>query len=230
LSDSQPVVSTIPPPLCSAAEFSRNFPELIKTSVGQDPLVIAELVVEASQYVENVCDRRFSPFTGHEWSERLYGIDPEEYGAQSDSPIDLYGSLGLSQAAAYGSDNLVRHFGLDQCAPHNPELWTYDITSITLSLTYGNTITVDPTSIEGPQKNDGHCRFRLGTFAPEGTTMTVVYSGGFTVAIPASLRSLCLYSTARLLMLRLEPGQRSELGYAEIDKLTTLMMATWARS
>jgi hypothetical protein len=224
------IVSTVPPPLASAADFKRFFPALCQQGVGADPLAVEQLMVEATAAIEDAVDRRLAPFTNVVESHRLYGIDPDEYGASTDSPLDIYGSLGMSQAAAYQSDNLVRKFWLDQAAPHYTELWTYSITSITLHLTFGSLISVDTGSLEGPYPDTGEARMRLGTFAPEGTNMEVVYSGGFTVAIPPSLQRLCRYQAAKMLMLDKEPQLRKEMNFDEIEKQIDKLMSAWARS
>jgi hypothetical protein len=222
-------VPAIPPALITPGQFQRSFPELCSTKPGHDPLYLADLVVEATAWIENAVDRRLAPFTNLQETDRLYGIDPTEYGASTDSPLDIYGSLGLSKAQAYQDDSLVRHYWLRQAAPHYPELWTYSVHSITLHLTYGNIIKVDPTSIEGPWPDDGHMRFRLGTFAPEGTTIVLVYGGGYTVGIPPDLQRLCKYKAAKLLMLDLEPQQRKEMNWSEIDAECLTILSNWTR-
>lgn len=224
------LVNAVPPPLASAADFQRYFPELCKSGVGSDPSNLAELMVEATAFIEDSLDRRLAPFTSTVESHRLFGIDPTEYGASTDSPLDIYGSLGLSQAAAYQQDNLVRKFWLDQTAPHYPELWTYAVTSITLFLTFGETMPIDPSALEGPHKDTGEVRMRLGTFAPEGTNLEVVYSGGYTVQVPPSLQRLCRYQAAKMLSLDMQPSERKANGLADLDKQIEMLMANWAKS
>lgn len=224
------IVSASPLPLATAAQFQRRFPSLIKSGSASDPDELAQLMVEATAFIEDSTDRRLTPFTGHVFTDTLRGLNPDEYGDNADSPLDIYGSLGLSQANAFGTDDLVRNWWIDQTAPHYPELWTYDIASINLYLTFGNTIAVDPTSIEGPQKDTGHARFRLGTFAPEGTTIEVIYGGGYTVGIPPSLSRLCLYQAAKFVMLDMEPQDRDKHNFQEIDTQCLMLLANWSRS
>lgn len=226
-----PIVSATPAPLATAAQFQRRFPALCQEGPGGEPLELDQIMIEATSELETRTSRRFAPFANHYFSDRLYGIDPAEYGGSSDSPLDIYGSLGLSQANALGdSDSLVRHFYMDQTAPHYPELWTYDIASINLRLTYGSTIQVDPSTIEGPQSDTGHCRLRLGTFAPEGSTIEVVYSGGYTEAIPPTLSRACLYQAAKYIILDQEPQSRKGMDLNELDAQIDTLLASWARA
>jgi hypothetical protein len=124
----------------------------------------------------------------------------------------------------------VRDFNLDQCAPHYPSLWTYDISSILIYTPYSSTTNATNSLSEGPQKDTGHCRFQLGIFAPEGSTLEVIYSGGYTGGIPADLQRLCLYTAAKFLMLDMEPQDRDKHGYGSIDEQTEMLLASWAKA
>ena len=136
------LVSTIPPALATAGQFQLFFPSLCEDAPASDPMALSQVLVEATAFIESSVGRRLAPFNNLTESHRLFGIDPNEYGASSDSPLDIYGSLGLSQAAAYQTDNLVRKFWVDQTAPHYADLWTYSVNSITLDLTFGSQIQV----------------------------------------------------------------------------------------
>jgi hypothetical protein len=226
------LVSTIPPALATAGQFQLFFPSLCEDAPASDPMALSQVLVEATAFIESSVGRRLAPFSNLTESHRLFGIDPTEYGASSDSPLDLYGSLGLSRAAAYGSGNLVRKFWVDQTAPHYADLWTYSVASISLDLTYGSQILVQPSSIEGmgPHPDTGECRLRLGTFAPEGTTIVITYGGGYTVAIPADLQRLCRYVAAKMIILDMEPQSRKEMNLDEIELQITAMLSNWAKS
>jgi hypothetical protein len=223
-------VQAVPVPLATGADFQRRFPELCRN---KDPLVIDEIMVEATAHIEGRVSRRLSPFTGHMYQDRLWGIDPEEYGSDTlQIPIDIYGSLGISYASAMGASNLVRHFWLDQFAPVYPELWSYVIEEMYIILTYGNQQKIDLTTgglIAGPDVTDGHCWLRLGTFAPEGTRIYVVYSGGYTGGIPSNLSRACLYQAAKFCMLEAEPQNRSSMNFNEIDHQLDVLLADWVR-
>ena len=155
-----------PVALATVAEFSKRYPELV---VDLDATTIADILVEATAHLEDLTGRRLAPFKGHIYQDRLFGIDPGEYGNNADMPMDIFGSLGMSQAIALGASTLVRHFWLDQHAPAYPELWTYNIQSMTIYRTYGDYQPIDFNhgGVRGPDVTDGHVWIRLGTFAPE---------------------------------------------------------------
>jgi hypothetical protein len=131
---------TDPVSLASVADLQRRYPELV---VDLEPTVIADILNEATAHLEDRTGRRLAPFKGHIFQERLFGIDPAEYGNNADMPMDIFGSLGMSQAIALGASTLVRHFWLDQFAPVYPELWTYTIKSMDIYRTYGDTQPID---------------------------------------------------------------------------------------
>ena len=139
--------------------------------------------------------------------------------------------VGASYANALGAGQLTRHFWLDQFAPFHPELWTYDIQSITLDLTYGNVQTIDFShgGLTGPDTTDGHCWMRLGTFAPVGTRVEVVYGGGYTLVIPPALKRACIFQAAKFLMMDAEPMLRAQMNTEELDALIVSILASWAR-
>ena len=217
-----------PVALATVADVQRRFPELV---VDLEPTLIADLLVEATAHLEDRTGRRLAPFTGHIYEDRLYGLDPSEYGNNADLPVDIYGSLGMSMATALGSSDLVRHFWLDQFAPVYPELWTYDIESVTLFRTYGDfqPIAFDRGGLRGPDVTDGHCWLRLGTFAPIGSRIRVVYSGGYTRGVPPSLRRACLFMVAKFILLDFEPQIRSSMDLKEIDMQLDNIIAPWVR-
>jgi len=217
-----------PVALATVDEFSKRYPELV---VDLDPTTIADILVEATAHLEDLTSRRLAPFTGHIYQDRLFGIDPVEYGNNADMPMDIYGSLGMSQAIALGASTLVRHFWLDQHAPAYPELWTYDIQSMTIYRTYGDYQPIDFAhgGVRGPDVTDGHVWIRLGTFAPEGSRIEVVYNGGYTKGIPPSLRRACLFQAAKFVMLEFEPQTRREMNLQEIDTQINSLIGPWVR-
>lgn len=214
--------------LATPAEMVRRYPELVADI---DPTVLADILVEATAHLEDRSGRRLTPFTDHIYQDRLWGIDPSEYGNNANMPLDIFGSLGISHAIALGSSSLVRHFWLDQFAPVYPELWTYAIQSMTLYRTYGDMqpIQFDNGGIRGPDVTDGHCWLRLGTFAPEGSRIEVVYNGGYTKGIPPSLRRACLFQAAKFIILEYEPQLRSQMDLHEMDMQVDLLIAPWIR-
>lgn len=219
---------TDPVSLATVADFQRRYPELVADI---DPPLLADILVEATTHLEDITGRRLAPFTGHIYQDRLFGIDPMEYGNNADMPLDIYGSLGLSMAQALGASTLVRHFWLDQFAPVYPELWTYNIQSMTIFRTYGDfqPIDFDHGGVRGPDVTDGHVWLRLGTFAPEGTRIQVVYDGGYTKGIPPSLRRACLFQAAKFVILEFEPQIRREMNLEEIESTVNKLIGPWVR-
>lgn len=217
-----------PVSLATVADFQRRFPEIV---VDLEPALLADLLVEATAHIEDITSRRLAPFTGHIYQDRLFGIDPMEYGNNADMPLDIYGSLGLSQAIALGASTLVRHFWLDQSAPAYPELWTYNIQSMKIYRTYGDFQPIDFLNggVHGPDVTDGHVWLRLGTFAPEGSRIEVIYDGGYTKGIPPSLRRACLFQAAKFVMLEYEPQIRREMNLDEIEKTIDKLIGPWVR-
>jgi len=220
---------TNPVALASVDDLVLRFPEVCD---GIDPNVLADILVEATSFIEDVTGRRLAPFTGHSCEERLFGIAADEYGdVSADMPIDIYGSLGISKAAALGASDLVRHLWLDQYAPFYPELWTYDIKSMVLYRTYGDTQTIDFANggITGPNITDGHVWFRLGTFIPEGTFVRVIYNGGYTKGIPPALRRACLFQAIKYVILECEPQMRSSMDLGQVDQVVETNIMNWTR-
>ena len=217
-----------PVALASVADLSKRYPELV---VDIEPTTLADLLVEATSHLEDRTGRRLAPFTGHIFEERLFGIDPVEYGNNADMPMDIYGSLGMSQAIALGASTLVRHFWLDQFAPVYPELWTYNVQSMTLYRTYGDFQPIDFAhgGVRGPDVTDGHVWIRLGTFAPEGSRIKVDYDGGYTIGVPPSLRRACLFQAAKFIILEFEPQTRREMNLDQIDQQIDNIIAPWIR-
>jgi hypothetical protein len=217
--------------LATEAQFRRFYPDLSKNLSSQ---VINETLAEATGNLEERVDRRLAPFSGYTWSDRLYGIDLADPGGNAGGPLPWAGSLGLSFANALGSgSDLVRQFHLDQTAPVSPELWTYNIESITLSLSIGSTQTVDPGvpgALEGPYPDTGLCRMRLGTFAPEGTTIQVVYGGGYTLGVPPSLQRACRMQAAIFSVLDFEPQLRQGMDLTEMNEAILQLIAPWVKT
>jgi hypothetical protein len=200
---------------------------------GIDPGVLADILVEATSFIEDNTSRRLAPFTNHICEERLFGISPDEYGdVSADMPIDIYGSLGISKAAALGASDLVRHMWLDQYAPFYPELWTYQIHSMRIYRTYGDYQDIDFNhgGITGPNITDGHVWFRLGTFIPEGSFAKVVYSGGYTEGVPPALRRACLFQAIKYVILECEPQMRAAMDLREIDAVVEANIVNWVRA
>lgn len=222
-------VNTIPTALASAADVIARYSDLCNDI---DPILIDDAVEAATAEIEERTGRRLAPFTNHVYRARIFGIDPDEYGGGNDMvPLSFYGSTGMSYANAIGAGDLVRHFWLDQYAPFYPGEWSYTIEKMELILTYGSSQPIDFLNggIVGPDETTGHCWLRLGTFAPEGSRISVHYSGGYTGGIPPSLKRACIFLAAKFLVLEAEPQLRTGMDLTEIDNQIDTILAPWAK-
>src|ERR1017187_5313890 len=217
---------TVQPTLATVEQLQIRYPEIVRDL---DPQVLQETLEEATRHIETRIGRRVAPFVGHIYQDRLWGIDPSEFGADSNTPLSFAGSLGRSQAQAFGANNLVRHFWVDQFAPLYPELWTYNVQSMQIYRSFGDTqpILFGGGGILGPDSTDGHVWLRLGTFAPEGSRIQVIYDGGYTVSVPSDLRRACIYQAIKFLIIDIEPQFRKDMDLVEIDSQISLLLGGW---
>lgn len=213
-------------PLASAANMQAAFfNELVRDLTVTD---LDNLMLRASRSIEARCNRRFVPFTTQE-SHRAEGVDSDEFGqGTSGLPLDLYGALARDRAEAFDATNLVRHLWLEQYAPRYPEYWSYTVGSVELIRSWGDSEILPATELEGPENDTGHIRFRLGTFIPEGTTIRVNYSGGYTT-VPDDLVQATLFQAAKLAALWAQPQMPKDMNLNEIDAELVALLAPYAR-
>jgi hypothetical protein len=221
-------MATVQPTLATVEQLQIRYPEIVRNI---DSQVLQETLEEATRHIETRVGRRLAPFVGHVYQDRLFGIDPSEFGVDSNTPLSFAGSIGMSQAQAYNSDNLVRHCWIDQFAPLYPELWTYNIQSMQIYRSFGDTqpIYFQNGGVLGPDSTDGHLWFRLGTFIPEGTRIQIIYDGGYTLGIPTDLRRACILQAIKFIILDLEPQLRKEMDLNELDAQISLILGGWVR-
>jgi hypothetical protein len=192
-----------PTPLATFAQLQEGaFADLVRSYTSSQ--VQQDLMFEATRLCERAAGRRLAPFVGLAETERSTGIDPDEYIASGNVPLDLAGTLGKSYADAMGTTSLVRHGWLQQFAPHYPELWTYSLQSITIHRSYGGDQTVNLANVRGPDPDTGHIWYPIGTFLPIGSYVTYVYGGGYST-IPADLVRACKYMAASIAVRELDP-------------------------
>ena len=223
-------VPTIPGALATVADFQKRYKLLAKNLTEE---VIAESLVEATAHLEDRTSRRLAPFTNTIYEDRIWGIDPDEYGGQANiMPMSYAGSLGISYANAIGANDLSRHFWLPAYAPTYPELWTYTISSIELYLTYSSQQPILVTNLIGdsPSVSDGHIWLQLGTFSPPGSRIKVIYSGGYTKATPPSLKQACLMQTAKLTVFYAEQQNRADVHLEDLNEQLDILLAPWMRA
>jgi hypothetical protein len=192
-----------------------------------DPTAQLDLMIAATENIEDRCDRRLAPFTQLTESCRLQAVDQDELGS-ADMPMDLLAASGYSQALAFQSVNMVRDVFLTQYPPRREDLWEYNIDNILLIRAYGDTQIVPTTSIEGPW-DTGHFRFQLGIFAPVGTECVVTYDGGYTVNIPYALQLACIYQAIKMAVIGAEPESRKELSLSELEGEILKLIAPYIR-
>ncbi len=191
-------------PLCSYAQFTEGpFGDLVSD---WDEDTVSDFLIEGTRLCEDACDRRLAPFTKTE-TQRASGIDPDEYEDSANLPMDIISVLGASYAAALGASSLVRHCWLDEFAPRYADMWSYSDVTVTVIRSYGGTETLAPGQIlNGPEPDTGHLWFQLGQFIPVGSRIQIAYSGGYTIATPASLVRGCRFMTAYLVLKELDPA------------------------
>ena len=215
-----------PAPLATAAQFSEGaFADLVQYYQGT---ALDDLMAEATRACESECGRRLAPFTAIQESHRAEGIDPDEYADSANLPMDLQGTLGRSYAYALGASTLVRHCWLNEYAARYPEYWTYSNVSITIVRSYGGSEVITSSQITGPDTDSGHVWFQLGTFLPIGSYIYVGYSGGYTVAVPASLVRANKFRTAALIVRELNPEDGGH-NPALLEQSAEKIMERWAR-
>lgn len=189
-------------PLVSAATFQAGaFADLARS---YDAPTLARIMVQATRACETETGRRLAPFAGITESHRAYGIDPDEY-VGGDLPLDLVGTVGRSYANALSSTALVRRFWVREFAPQFAEMWTYANVVIEIVRSYGGGETLTATRFQGPEPDNGHTWFNLGTFLPVGSMIRVKYDGGYATC-PADLERACMYMAASIIVKELDPA------------------------
>lgn len=196
-----PVDNTVIP-LASVTDMQEGpFRDLV---AGYTPSGLTNLMIRATRMCESVCDRRLAPFTNLVETQRADSLDVED-ALDAYVPLDPTSQLGFSRALSLGSTLLVRHFWVRNNPPQYPEFWTGAIASITLFRSFSGIQVVNVSQIQY-EADTGHVRFQLGTFVPPGTTIQVVYAGGYTT-VPADLVQACKTMAASLAVRELDPVQ-----------------------
>jgi hypothetical protein len=58
------------------------------------------------------------------------------------------------------------------------------------------------------ETDTGHVRFNLGSYVPQGSTLSVTYSGGYST-IPDELVQACILRAAKIALVDLNPQQKN---------------------
>ncbi|MEV5944415.1 hypothetical protein [Streptomyces sp. NPDC051994] len=189
-----------PTPLASVASFTEGpFANLVS---GFTIPAQTNLMLQATRACESACDRRLAPFTNIVETQRASSLDVEDT-LDAYVPLDATSQLGFSRAQSLGSSLLVRHCWVREHPPRYPELWTGSIASISLFRSFSGQQAVAMSTLQY-EADTGHVRFQLGTFVPPGTTIQVIYSGGYS-AVPADLVQACQYMAASMAVKQLDP-------------------------
>lgn len=197
-----PLDADQPAPLCSYAQFTEGgFGDLV---AGYSVAAVTDCLAEATRQCEDQAGRRLAPFTVTE-TQRASGIDPDEYAATSSMPVSIQATIGMSEASALSTTNLVRHHWLAEYPARYPDLWAYSDISVIVVRSYGGTQPITTGQILDGPDDKGHIWFQLGQFIPVASYIKVTYSGGYTPAVPASLVRSCKFIGASVVIDELNP-------------------------
>jgi hypothetical protein len=175
---------------------------------------VYDRIVRASQAAEDYCRTRLSPFTVTE-SCRAAAVDVDETWDLY-TPLDTPGQLALSRAQSLGAAQLVRHAWVRNRPPIRQELWSGQITTITIERSVSGSQTLTDPSQWQYEADTGHIRFYYGSFIPVGSTLLITYTGGYTPEVPMGLRMATLYGAAVLALVELTPGARPSVDLTEL--------------
>lgn len=170
---------------------------------GYSSAALTNLMARATRMCESICDRRLSPFTGLVETQRAMALDVED-ALDAYVPLDPTSQLGQSRAMSLGSTLLVRHFWVRNNPPLYQEFWAGSITAVNLYRSFSGQQVVAASTIQY-EPDTGHVRFQLGTFVPPGTTIQVVYSGGYST-VPADLVEACKTMAAWIAVREIGPN------------------------
>lgn len=189
-----------PIPLATAADFNEGaFANLATGYTGQ---ALTRIMLTATRACESACDRRLAPFTGLTETLRASGVDVED-ALDAYVPLDPSSQMGLSRAQSLGSGLLTRHFWVREHPARYPDMWSGSIQSISVFRSFSGQQAVNVPSVQF-EFDTGHVRFQLGTFIPAGSTIAVVYSGGYTT-VPSDLVEACRFMAASTIVKQLDP-------------------------
>jgi hypothetical protein len=104
--------------------------------------------------------------------------------------------------------------------------------SVEFLRTFGDTQTFLPTQLrqwQGPETDTGHIKMPIGLYCPIGTTIRVVYSGGYTVEIPDDLNYACVLQATKFVLIGAEPEGRKGPSMSELDDEILLSLTPYVR-
>lgn len=214
-----------PTPLATSAQMQEGqFADLVRDYSSS---ALDALMVEATRECEGIVGRRLAPFTNIVETQRADAMDIED-AMDAYVPLDPTSQLGFSRAQSLGSTLLVRHFWVREFPPRYPEMWTGSVASINLFRSYSGQQSVGISTIQF-EPDTGHCRFQLGTFVPPGTTIQVIYSGGYATT-PGDLVRACKYLAAATALSEIDPaGAQFSHDPGELEARAERILAAYMR-
>jgi len=182
-----------PVPLATTADMDRS--TLRSLIGGLDETELAEVMMRATRECEAFTGRRLAPFTAVTETQQAHGADASDLGDVTGDPLVALG-MSYSRALA-GTAGQVRRVWVDQYAPLFPEMWSYSDVTVRI-LRSGGTGQVVPAHDllgGGIAPDTGELWFRIGTWLPVGSRVSVTYSGGYS-PVPLALVNACRWMAA----------------------------------
>jgi len=175
------------------------------------------LMTRASRALEVQAGRRLAQFSGLVETHTLQALDIDDAEVGAYVPLPESAVMGISRAQSLGISNLVRHLWLNQYPGDLwPELWLNatsplsNIASIVVYRSFSGSETLDVSALQY-ESDKGHIRLALGTFAPQGSTAVITYSGGY-ATVPDDLKQLAIFKATEMALLDLDPEARADHG------------------
>lgn len=212
-------------PLAQASDFDATpLAEIIRDMSTQQQ---TSLLIKASRSIEAYCERRLSPFSITE-THRADDFDVEDQDADYAGPLPSSALLGMSRARSMGgASTLVRTLNLREWPPLWPDLWVGSVTSVTAYPPLAGSVSVATSGIQF-EPDTAHIRFALGTYIPMGSTVAVVYSGGYN-PVPDELVQACLFEAAEQAFIWISPGRSGDLNIADLRLKREELLAPYCR-
>ena len=85
--------------------------------------------------------------------------------------------------------------------------------------TFGDSQTFGPsdfTTWQGPEIDTGHVKMPIGIYCPVGSTIRVVYGGGYT-PVPEDLNLACILQAIKFALIGAEPEHRKTMTTNDLD-------------
>lgn len=186
-------------PLASIGQFNEGPFADLATAVS--PQALGDALAEATRIAEEEAGYRLAPFSALTETVRVAAVPPDEQSLVQvpGHRVPVFPPPGFDPVL----NSQIRHFWLPQRPLRYPDMWTYGVTAIVTSGPYSYAIT---DFIDGPD-DQGHMWVQPGQYLATGSRIRVTYSGGYTVAVPASLVRVCKLLAAEIIIRELDPDE-----------------------